>query len=143
MKILITFLYIFISIISVQAKECSHSLYEKADNDAVRFEDWKQIYDYDKKYNGCIGSDTSEIVSESIVRILSDKWDQLPDLKKLIEKNNKFEAFVFSSIDSTVSGDDLLKIHDLAKKQCPKNSQKLCSKIGRKALKAYKEMDKP
>ena len=141
MKILITFFYIFLSIISVQAKECTHSLYEKADNDAVRFENWKQVYDYDKKYNGCIGSGTSEILSESIVRILADKWEQLPDLKNLIKKNKKFEEFVFSSIDSTVSGDDLLKINYLAKKQCPKNSRKLCSKIGRKALRAYKEMD--
>ncbi|WP_414499585.1 hypothetical protein [Zymobacter sp. IVIA_12111.31 C1] len=141
MKILITFFYIFLSIISVQAKECAHSLYEKADNDAVRFENWRQVYDYEEKYNGCIGSDTSEILSESIVRILAEKWEQLPDLKKLIKKNKKFEEFVFSSIDSTVSGDDLLKINDLAKKQCPKNSQTLCSKIGRKALRAYKEMD--
>lgn len=141
MKILITFFYIFLSIVSVQAKECIHSLYEKADNDAVRFENWKQVYDYDRKYNGCIGSGTSEIVSESIVRILADKWEQLSDLKKLIKTNKRFEEFVFSSIDSTVSGDDLLKINDLAKKQCPKNSQKLCSKISRKALKAYQEMD--
>lgn len=141
MKILITFFYIFLSIISVQAKECTRSLYEKADNDAVRFENWKQVYDYDKKYNGCIGSDTSEIVSESIVRILADKWEQLPDLKKLIKKNKRFEEFVFSSINSTVSGDDLLKINDRAKKQCPQHSQKLCSNISRKALKAYKEMD--
>ena len=141
MKALTAFFCTFLVIISVQAKECTHSMYEKADNDAVRFKSWKQVYNYEKKYNGCIGSDTSEIVSESIVRMLADKWNQLPDLKNLIKKDRQFEAFVIFGIDSTVSGDDLLKIHNLATKQCPKDSKILCRKIDHQARKAYKEMD--
>ena len=138
------FFILLISILfsaTVHAKECTQSILDEADRNAGNFGSWENVYSYSKKYSGCIGDDTQESVSEGIVRMLADKWDQLHDLKKLVEKDKKFENFVIYGIDSTVSGDDLLKIHSLAKKQCPKDSKKLCKTLSREALRAYKEMD--
>lgn len=104
----------------------------------MRFVDWANVYYYSKKYEGCIGNDTLESVSENIVRILADKWDQLPVLEKLVKNDKKF---IIMGISSTVSGDNLLKIYDLAKKQCLKGLSTLCNKIGTKAIRAYKKMD--
>lgn len=123
------------------AQECTQAIFDEADKNAGHFKSWENVYAYNKKYDKCIGSDTLESVSEGIVRILSDSWNQLPNLKRLIKKDERFERFVIDGINSTVLEDDLLKIHDLAKKQCPKNSSKLCKKIGNKAIKAYKEIN--
>ena len=126
---------------TIHAKECTQLILDEADKNAGDFKSWENVYIYSKKYDNCIGSDTQESVSEGIVRMLADKWDQLSDLKNIIKKDKRFKIFVIYGIDSTVSGDDLLKIHNLATKHCPKNSKMLCRKIGNEALRAYKEMD--
>ena len=140
-KFLVLFISTFLMSATLHAKECTQPILDEADKNAGDFKNWENVYVYSKKYDNCIGSDTQESVSEGIVRMLADKWDQLSDLKNLIKKDKQFEIFVTSGIDSTVSGDDLLKIHNLATKHCPKDSKRLCRKIGHEALRAYKEMD--
>ncbi|WP_414501733.1 hypothetical protein [Zymobacter sp. IVIA_5232.4 C2] len=140
-KIILLFISIFFIPTTVHAKECTQSILDEADKNAGDFKSWKNVYEYSEKYGECIGSDTQESVSEGVVRILADDWEQLHTLKILINKDKKFERFIIDNISSTVLEDDLLKIQDLAKKQCPSDSSRLCKKISNKAIKAYKEIN--
>lgn len=140
-KIILLFMSTFFICTAVHAKECTQSILDEADKNAGGFKNWEDVYAYNKKYGNCVGSDTQESVSEGVVRVLADNWEQLPTLKLLIKKDKKFERFVIDNISSTVLENDLLKIQDLAKKQCPAYSSKLCKKIKNKAIKAYKEIN--
>lgn len=142
MKKIILLFSIFLLINSVNAKECSQAIYNEAEENAIDFDNWQGVYNYSKKYNGCIGSDTQESVSESVVRILVDKWDQLYALDELIKKDHNFKKFVIENITSTVYYEDLVKIHENATKKCPKNLLKLCKSINSETVKSYKNIEK-
>ena len=127
---------------SVYAKECSQDIYDEADKNAIAFDSWESVYSYSKKYDGCIGSDTQESISESIVRLLADRWDQLYILDKLIKKDHRFKIFVIENITSTVYYGDLVKIHNNATKKCPRNLLKLCKSINHESVISYKDIEK-
>lgn len=59
----------------------------------------------------------------------------------LKSNNNKnFEKFILSKIDSTIDGNDLIKIHELANKNCPKDLSKICRSIDKEVTRSFKEM---
>lgn len=142
MKNIILLFFALFLMTAAHAKECSQTIYDEADKNAIDFGSWENVYNYSKKYDGCIGSDTQESVSESIVKILADKWDQLYSLDKLIKKDHKFERFVIENITSTVYYEDLVKIHKNATKKCPNNLLNLCTAIDRESVMSYKDIEK-
>ena len=142
MKNMIFLFFVFLFMNSVYATECSQEIYNEADKNAINFNDWKSIYNYSKKYGDCIGSDTQESISESVVRILADRWDQLYILDELIKKDHSFKKFVVENITSTVYYEDLVKIHKNATEKCPHNLLKLCKSIDRESVISYKDIER-
>lgn len=138
---------VFFSIISINsfAKSSCHSAVESEHADAMLddLNDWSSVYQYYEKYSkhGCYSEGYyGESIADSVVKILANKWNTLDELSTNSKKNKKFKAFVLSKIDSTVSSDDLIKIHELANNKCPKNSLKLCKIIDKETVKAFEEM---
>lgn len=117
---------------------------EKADSLLEKlYDSWGDIYQYYDKYSkyGCYSEGYyGESIADSVVKRLANHWDSLNDLALLTRKNKQFENFLISKINATVSDSDLLKIHELANKECPNELLNLCKKIDKKTLKAYKEM---
>lgn len=107
------------------------------------YDSWGNIYQYYDKYGkyGCYSEGYyGESIADSVVKRLANHWDSLNELALLTRKNKKFENFLISRIDATVSDSDLLKIHELASKECPQKLSILCRKIDKQTLKAYKAM---
>lgn len=145
-KISVTIILLLISGATFAKNHCGNINIEgeKADSSLESlYESWENIYSYYNKYSkfGCYSTGYfGESIADSIVKRLSDHWDSLNDLASLTRKNKKFENFLLSKINATVSDRDLLKIHDLANNNCPKELSGLCMSIDKQVLKAYDEM---
>ncbi|WP_027706016.1 hypothetical protein [Zymobacter palmae] len=138
---------ILLSIISVDATSkipCNNvTESEYADKMLDELNGWNSIYNYYYKYSkyGCYSTGYfGESIADSIAKILANKWDTLDELALKSNNNKKFEKFVLSKIDSTVDGNDLIKIHELANKNCPKGLSKTCRNIDKEVTRSFKEM---
>lgn len=110
---------------------------------SVLDESWTGVYNYYNKYSkhNCYSEGYyGEAISDSITQRFSKHWDEIDQLTKITSKDRKFEKFVLTGINSTVEEEDLLKIHELATKQCPTGFSELCKKIDNRSIKARKEM---
>jgi hypothetical protein len=75
-------------------------------------------------------------------RSLAQHWQDLVELKRQIEMNPRFEAFVLRHLDSTAARDDVEAIVDNATKRCPEESKPLCSSMISAAQVALEEIRK-
>lgn len=107
------------------------------------YDSWGNIYQYYEKYSkfDCFSEGYfGEGIADAVVRRLATKWDSLDELYKLTKNNKHFAEFILMKINATTSEDELMKIHNLANKQCPKKLSRFCKKIDRSALNSYKEI---
>ena len=140
-KPVLLFLFILFFSTSASAKECTVALEEKANaNIGMMDRGWESIYEYYQKYGPCVDGGLWEATSDEVVKMLSNRWDELPILEKLVTKDKKFKLFVANNITATVGSDELFKIHENATKHCPKNSLALCKTIDRESLISYREI---
>lgn len=116
---------------------------ERADAMLDDLDNWDSIYQYYDKYSkyNCYSTGYfGESIADSVVKILSVKWNTLNELAIKINSNKKFGNFILSKINSTVDSNDLIKIHELANKNCPTNLLKLCKMIDKETIRAFEEM---
>lgn len=120
--------------------QCTKQDFDEAQHVGFAFSDWKGLYNFYLKFKKCDdGGETSESYSEAVVRLLADHWDKLPEFVALSSKHVGFKKFVFRHIDATTSDDDLKKISQLSRVQCPGTDRALCAAIGSQAEAAIKE----
>ena len=103
---------------------------------------WQQIYDWFKSYSACDDGILGEANSDAIVRMLADRWNQLPTLQTLADRDERFGKFVFKHIDATTDDHDLDRVVANATRHCPQHDAQLCSTIRRQAVAARSEQDK-
>ncbi len=102
--------------------------------------DWHKVYESYKKYRGCDDGYIAEGYSDTVVRLLADKWAEFPELAALAKNDKAFMIWVLGHIDATTGGDDLAKIVANAKDMCPAGSEDLCSNVVANAEKALREL---
>ena len=94
---------------------------------------WDQIYqnyrigkDYD---DGAI----ADGFSESITMLLSDKWDRVYEIQKLISVDKQFKKFILKHIDETIPLERVKKIDHNAGRLIPAGMKSFCREIERRA----------
>jgi len=106
----------------------------------LEFPDWKALYVSYSRFKNCDnGGYISEGYSESVVRLLADHWNSLPEFAAISGKHPGFQQFVMRHIDATTNVDDLTKISESATKHCPPGHATLCVTIVEQATAAIKE----
>jgi hypothetical protein len=113
-----------------------------AEGKVDHLETWQQIYDWFKSYSACDDGILGEANSDAIVRMLADRWNQLPTLQTLADRDERFGKFVFKHIDATTDDHDLDRVVANATRHCPQHDAQLCSTIRRQAVAARSEQDK-
>lgn len=111
------------------AIECSRDEAMKIETMASTLHDWNAVYNTYVQYGHCDDGAISEGFSESIARLLAEKWNSFSVLNKLVQRNPKFKVFVVKHIDDTVPNEYLTKILFHTKHECPPNMQILCNAI--------------
>jgi len=122
-----------------QKQGCSDAASRRALDEAVTLRTWDALYTSYKAYRQCDDGAIGEGYSESVARILADRWNRLPRFAELAGKNAAFRAFVLRHVDSTLNTDDLEKIKENASTHCPAGLKKTCNDLARQADQALKE----
>ena len=112
-----------------------------AEGKVDHLETWQQIYDWFKSYSACDDGILGEANSDAVVRMLAGQWEQLPALRTLVDRDERFGKFVFMHIDATTDDHDLDRLVANASRHCPKGDGQLCSTIRRRAVAARSQQD--
>lgn len=96
---------------------------------ADQLDTWSQVYSAFERYAHCDDGALAEQFSQSVVRLLAEHWESLPEAAALGSKNPAFEAFMLRHIDVTTDWNDLRKVAGLADTQCPREHSQLCRTI--------------
>lgn len=100
---------------------------------------WDALYMSYRAYRQCDDGAIGEGYSDSVARILANRWDTLPRLAHLTGKDAEFRRFVLRHVDATNDTGDLQKIRTTAKTACPAGLRKLCDDLGEAATTALRE----
>ncbi len=122
-----------------QQKPCNRTEYQQAEKEAVNLRSWDALYKSYRLYGRCNDVDAAEGYSESVARILVDRWETLLRLSELAEKNKNFRDFVLGRVDATLDMRDVQKIHTKAIQHCPTGLRELCKSLQRQAEIAIEE----
>ena len=115
---------LIIAMFSVQAghaqrRPCTEVEGRRALDQAATLNSWDALYRSYKSYRQCDDGAIGEGYSESVARVLVDHWHTLPQLARLASNDVEFRAFVIGHVDATLDMDDVEKIRNKAKAQCP------------------------
>jgi hypothetical protein len=122
-----------------QQQPCNKAEYQQAEKEAVSLRSWDALYKSYRLYGHCNDVDAAEGYSESVARILVDRWETLPRLSKLVEKDKSFRDFVLGHVDATLDMNDVQKIHARAIQHCPAGLRELCKNLQKQAKTAIEE----
>ena len=100
-----------------------------ADERLFKVKSWSGLRKWFESYADCDDGYLADGVSDYVVVSLAQRWRDLPELKRQIQSNSQFGAFVLRHVDETADGDDLKVVVENATKRCPEHSTALCSSI--------------
>jgi hypothetical protein len=100
---------------------------------------WDELHRSFGRFKRCDDGAFAEAYSESVARILVNRWATLPRLSFLGTKNVAFRRFVIKHVDATLDIKDIEAIKINAKTQCPHGLQTLCDDLRKQANVALKE----
>lgn len=104
---------------------------------------WDALYKSYTSYPSCDDGFIGENYSESVARILVDRWSTLPRLASLARENVDFQRFVLKHVDATLDMNDVKKIRTRAITQCPEGLHGLCKDLRSQADSALKQGSTP
>jgi hypothetical protein len=142
MKILILILSVIIFCWNVSAQErpCVRAEAIEAESSVSRLGNWEDIYKSFKRFRHCDDGAIAEGYSDSIVRMLANRWNRLETLIKLTSSDKDFYTFVLRHIDATADKSDIKKIIINSSKHCPKTAKAICSAIEKEAREAFRDI---
>ena len=115
------------------AVPCTKSDEQAAEDRVGRLTSWHGVYDAYKRFAHCDDGSIGQGFSESITLLLASRWNRVEQLRRLIAKDQGFEAFVLTHVDPTVPVERRNNIVANANEHCPKKSAALCQKLARRA----------
>jgi hypothetical protein len=130
MKINIIILIFFIAMPAViSGQECTNEQARKSETIAAYLKTWDEVFGAWKDFKHCDDGAIAEGFSDSVTKILSEKWTENGHLIELIESNPQFEKFIVVHINRTVPRERLTAIRHLAKMQCINATPQFCLKV--------------
>jgi hypothetical protein len=126
-----------------QQHPCTEADGKHALDEADSLRTWDALYKSYRSYRACDDGAIAEGYSESVVRILADHWNTLPQLDMLGKRDAKFRRFVIRHVDATLNTDDVVLVKREAKTACPAGLSNLCIDLAKQADSALKDAASP
>ena len=104
------------------------------DGVAAKLSQWKDVFETYRRYSHCDDGAIAEGFTDSIARLLASKWESLPEMAAIADKNPDFKAFVLRHVDASADPRDLQRIAEFAKSKCLPQYRALCAALRTKAL---------
>lgn len=100
---------------------------------------WEGMYQAFLEYGACDDGYVAAIFSDGIVRLLVLDWDSLPQLKEIVDRDERFLVFVVRHTDASVEPNHLRQV--LANtEECDEGYRELCLEIHTAAELAWEMM---
>ena len=113
-----------------QKKSCSKEEAKQAEMDTDHLRTWDSMYGFYKRFAQCDDGAIAEGVSDSVAKLLANRWASVGELVKLGSGDKAFEEFVLRHVDDTIDwSNDAPKIRENARSHCPSNSRRLCQAL--------------
>lgn len=128
--------YLVVGALLVIAPGCSSAAGVCSKNEAITAEqeasglmDWDALYASYRRYRQCDDGAIAEGYSESVTRMLDQRWSELPKLQSLVQQDGNFRTFVLRHIDQTISRDRFEAIMKNAQDRCQVDASSICGSI--------------
>jgi hypothetical protein len=118
---------------------CSKEQHNQASNEADRLDSWGSMHRFYIHYRQCDDGGIGEGVSESVTKLLANRWGDFAKLAAMSAAEPGFEKFVLRHVDATVPVETLRRISKNARERCQEKSE-LCKKVADAASLAIKEI---
>jgi hypothetical protein len=112
-----------------KAKPCTREDAIRADQEASSLRGWAEVYKSYKNFAQCDDGGIAEGYSDSVARLLSEKWTSADELNRLALRDRRFERFVLRHVDELMSPTQAKRIRNNAEARCPSDAKRLCEKI--------------
>jgi len=122
---------------SERKRQCTVQEAIRAEEQASTLKNWDEVYEAYRNFAHCDDGAISEGYSDSISRLLSEKWSSANRLIELTSRDGNFERFVLKHIDELMTPSQAVKIRENAETKCPTHADSLCQAISRR----LKEVD--
>ena len=97
---------------------------------------WDVLYQQFVRYRKCDDGAVAEAFSESVIRLLTDRWPEVLALTSLSKADPAFRIFVLQHIDASLDNADLTKAAQSARRSCVPGAMALCRQIASAASRA-------
>jgi len=111
------------------AKPCGRKDAILAEQEASSLRSWTEVYKSYRRFRQCDDGAIGEGYSDSIVRLLSEKWSSTDQLDRLASHDRGFRSFVLHHIDELMSPSQAETIRNNAETRCPSRAGKFCKEI--------------
>jgi len=125
--------------IEAKRSPCTYEQSIRGENEADRLRSWDSVYRWYKLYARCENAAAQEGVSESITRLLVDRWASIKAFDGLARAHPGFRRFALGGINTTLNMKDVTQIEAQAKSRCPAALHELCKAIESAAAFAIEE----
>lgn len=116
------------------AQQCTRADEIAALKMAGMLREWREVSAAFQRYRHCDDGAIAQGFTDSIVRLLALRWETLPEMAVLAEKEPEFRSFVLRHVDASADPRDRSRIADLAGSKCPSHHEKLCAALRVEAL---------
>jgi hypothetical protein len=110
-------------------KPCGRKDAILAEQEASSLRSWTEVYKSYRHFRQCDDGAIGEGYSDSIARLVSEKWSSADQLDRLASHDRGFRSFVLHHIDELMSPSQAETIRNNAETHCPSRAGKLCKQI--------------
>ncbi|NHZ96619.1 hypothetical protein [Massilia sp. CCM 8734] len=123
---------------AAHAKKCTEKQADAFEAMVDHLDSWEKVDQLRKQYGHCDDGGPAELLSEAIALQLADRWESLPELAKLIERDRALKPFVLRHVNSTLNDREVNRIQVQATSSCPAGLKGLCAELKKRAADAFK-----
>jgi hypothetical protein len=120
---------------------CNQEQQIRAERASETSHDWDSLRRAYRQFKNCDDGGTAEGFSETVMKLLAEKWETTPRLFALIAHDKGFREFVLNHINATGDPSDIEKLKNNAQYHCPDPKNEMCQLIILRAKLAIEDMN--
>lgn len=120
---------------------CTQEEQLRAEDASDTAHDWDSLHRAYSQFGNCDDGGTAEGFSDTVMKLLANKWETTPRLFVLISRDNGFKEFVLNHINATGDPDDIEKLKKNAQYHCSAQRNDMCKLIILRAKLAIETMN--
>ena len=112
-----------------RTRACAKDEAQKAEVSAAIATSWQELHRQFGLYGHCDDGAIAEGFSDSVTRLLADRWETVQDVLPMIASDPAFRRFIVRHVDETAPTDRLQKVTRNASERCPRSLKGFCADV--------------